>query len=84
MRGMKHLETLEIDYYSISSVPADIVDLPLLSHLILPWDVMLPDGIGRAKSLRTLNCFRVPKDSSEHSKGLGELTNLTELRLKGT
>ncbi|KAL6857107.1 hypothetical protein ACP4OV_018489 [Aristida adscensionis] len=81
IQSMQHLETLEIDGISVSSIPQDIVDLPCLSHLIMPKDTMLPTGICKVNSLRTLKWFRLPTGSSEIIKGFGELTNLVELRL---
>ncbi|CAM0147246.1 unnamed protein product [Urochloa decumbens] len=85
IRSMQRLETLEIQGYRIGSIPTDIVELPCLSHLkILSTGAnqMLPDGICKVKSLRTLRNFRLPADSSHHIiEGLGELTNLAELFL---
>jgi hypothetical protein len=78
---MHRLETLEIDL-DVLSIPTDIVHLPCLSHFIVRGLKMLPDGIGKVKSLRTLRRFRLPGDSSDDTiEGLGELTNLAELEL---
>lgn len=81
VRRMHRLETLEIDL-DVLSIPTDIVQLPCLSHFIVRGLKMLPDGIGKVKSLRTLRRFRLPADSSDVTiEGLGELTNLAELEL---
>ncbi|CAL4890787.1 unnamed protein product [Urochloa decumbens] len=85
IRSMQRLETLEIYGVETRSIPPDIAELPCLSHLKI-WSTganqMLPDGICKVKSLRTLRNFRLPADSSHHIiEGLGELTNLAELFL---
>uniref|UniRef100_N1QP66 Disease resistance R13L4/SHOC-2-like LRR domain-containing protein n=1 Tax=Aegilops tauschii TaxID=37682 RepID=N1QP66_AEGTA len=41
----------------------------------------LPEGIKKMKSIRTLRCWDMQKSLLEDIKGLGELTNLTELDL---
>jgi hypothetical protein len=76
-----HLETLDIDGRSAQSIPSDITMLRRLSHLILPHDTGLPNGIGNMKSLHTLRCYCMGKSSLEDIEGLGELTNLRELTL---
>ncbi|KAK1615069.1 hypothetical protein QYE76_020586 [Lolium multiflorum] len=76
-----HLETLDIDGPSAQSIPSDITMLRRLSHLILPHDTGLPNGIGNMKSLHTLRCYCMGKSSLEDIEGLGELTNLRELTL---
>nr|UBY07352.1 NBS-LRR disease resistance protein [Dasypyrum villosum] len=63
------------------NIPSDIVMLHRLSHLILPRDTGLPNGIGNMKSLRTLRCYCMGKSSLDDIEGLGELTNLRELTL---
>ncbi|KXG24190.1 putative disease resistance RPP13-like protein 3 isoform X2 [Sorghum bicolor] len=78
---MRHLERLEIPYTYICSTPSDIVDLPRLSHLILPEDTSLLDGIGKMKSLRTLRSFLLAESSPEDIKGLSELNKLEDLRM---
>jgi hypothetical protein len=82
IRRLRHLERLELPYFiSVCNTPSDIVDLPCLSHLILPWDTILPDGIGKMKSLRTLKYFRLSESSPENIKSLGKLNNLEDLGL---
>ncbi|KAL6658717.1 hypothetical protein ACP70R_002757 [Stipagrostis hirtigluma subsp. patula] len=81
IKSMQRLETLEIAYFLVLSIPPDIVDLPRLSHLIISCHPMLPDRIEKAKSLRTLGQFILPTGSPEIIKDLGDLTNLEELDL---
>ncbi|EMS45741.1 Disease resistance protein RPM1 [Triticum urartu] len=75
LKGLVHLETLEL---TSDSIPSDVVQLPRLSHLTALCH-RLPEGIGNLKLLRTLNGFQLTGCSSEDIKGLGELTNLREL-----
>jgi hypothetical protein len=77
--GLVHLETLEI--HGASHIPSDIVVLPRLSRLISPYTSCLPRGIESIKSLRTLHCFCMGCSLLQDIKGLGELTNLRELRV---
>ncbi|KAL6658723.1 hypothetical protein ACP70R_002763 [Stipagrostis hirtigluma subsp. patula] len=81
IRSMRHLETLEILCSPVLSIPPDIFYLPRLSHLIVPECLILPDGIGKVKLLRTLTRFRLPTGSLEIIKDIGELTNLEVLDL---
>ncbi|CAO2200295.1 unnamed protein product [Urochloa humidicola] len=83
IRNMRKLETLEIPFEQFFSIPSDIVDLPCLANLVMPWDSLLPDGIGKLTSLRTLKTFRMWMSSSEIIEGLGKLTNLTDLKFLG-
>ncbi|GJN16252.1 hypothetical protein PR202_gb03298 [Eleusine coracana subsp. coracana] len=78
---VRYLETLELPGKSSCNIPKDIIDLPRLSHLVLPLGTRLPDGIGKLKSLRTLRGFSLSKSSLENTKGISELTNLKELAL---
>nr|AVR54609.1 PM21 [Dasypyrum villosum] len=78
VRKLVHLETLEIFGFT-QSIPSDIVCLPRLSRLILPFHTCLPQGIANIKSLRALHCRE--HISLEDINGLGELTSLRELRL---
>jgi hypothetical protein len=77
------LQTLEILYVSVSNIPSDIVDLSCLSHLVIESHSAkkLPEGIGKMKSLRTLEGFSPSMSSLESTKGISKLTNLEQLRL---
>jgi Leucine-rich repeat (LRR) protein len=85
IRGLQQLETLEIDSCgSKVQVPSDIVHLRRLLHLIIHGQTVLPDGIGNMKSLSTLGRFDFGMNSLDVTKGLGELTNLRDLRISCT
>ncbi|CAD6266662.1 unnamed protein product [Miscanthus lutarioriparius] len=85
--SMQQLETFEINAtiklsraQSFRELPSDIVHLSRLSHLIIPYDIILPNGIDNMKSFRTLHYFNL-RNSPNSIKGLGELTNLTNLKI---
>ncbi|PNT65859.1 disease resistance protein RPP13 [Brachypodium distachyon] len=82
VKGLVHLETLEMSCLSAQSLPSDVVCLPNLFRLILRCDNGLPQGIRNMKSIRTLHCFGMWKSSVEDIKGLGELTTLRDLQLE--
>ncbi|WVZ94482.1 hypothetical protein U9M48_040369 [Paspalum notatum var. saurae] len=81
IQSLRFLETLELPALSVCRIPSDIVHLPRLSHLVVPHDTGLPDGIGKVKSLRSLDGFSLPTSSLENIVGLRKLTNLTDLSL---
>ncbi|XBI77048.1 hypothetical protein VPH35_070219 [Triticum aestivum] len=77
-----YLETLDIENCTLmESIPSDIVNLPRLSYLLLPYGTKLPEGMMNMKSLRTLRWLDMEKSSLECFMGLSELTNLRELRM---
>jgi hypothetical protein len=83
---MRLLETLDLSDLSgdYSFLPPKIVDdVPHLSHVSMPWHWggRLPDGIGKAKPLITLERFNLAMSSLESITGLGELTALSKLVL---
>ncbi|WVZ70818.1 hypothetical protein U9M48_019455 [Paspalum notatum var. saurae] len=66
MQGLRYLETLDMDT-KVTDVPWDIIHLPCLLHLHLPFETNLMDRIG---STRSANLQKLDK-----------LTNLRDLRL---
>uniref|UniRef100_A0ACD5Z9A6 Uncharacterized protein n=1 Tax=Avena sativa TaxID=4498 RepID=A0ACD5Z9A6_AVESA len=81
IKGLVHLETLELVCRSTQSFPSDISRLTNLIHLILPEGTVLPAGIQNMKSVRTLHCSGISASSLEDIKGLGELRSMKELQL---
>jgi len=78
---LQYLETLELPMRSSCRIPKDMVDLPHLSHLVLPPGTRLPGRIGKLKSLGTLDGFNLAKNSLENTEDLSELTNPADLKL---
>ena len=79
IQGLQHLATFQIFCTNELRLPSDIAHLPRLRHLILPLGTRLPDGIGRMKSLCTLEGFDV--SDVKNFNDLGVLTNLRDLKL---
>ncbi|CAD6266706.1 unnamed protein product [Miscanthus lutarioriparius] len=63
----------------IDQLPSYIVHMRHLLHLVVPEGILLPDGIGNMKSLRTLHYPDFTNDSLDNVKGLKELTNFRDL-----
>lgn len=82
--NLRSLETLDLRNVADShpTLPEEIAHLSSLRHLLLPPEVILPDDIGRMKSLRTLRIFDMFKNSVACINGLGELTNLRDLQVR--
>ncbi|TVU48828.1 hypothetical protein EJB05_00107, partial [Eragrostis curvula] len=87
--GLQQLETFRMDIGRFTSglpstreLPSDIIHMSQLLHLIVPWGIRFPDGIGNMKSLRILRGFSLGSNSLDNIKALGELTNLTHLSVK--
>uniref|UniRef100_A0A8R7UPD5 Disease resistance protein RPP13 n=2 Tax=Triticum urartu TaxID=4572 RepID=A0A8R7UPD5_TRIUA len=83
IRGLVHLKTLEMNCWSEPKISSDIVHLPNLFNLRLPYGTGLPEGIRNMTSIRTLRCSSMEKSLVEDITGLGELTNLRNLCLSG-
>ncbi|CAN6204175.1 unnamed protein product [Urochloa humidicola] len=85
---LRQLETIEVEGPDEPIfLPPDIINLPRLCHLNYTYTdagFVLPDGIGRLKSLRTLRGLALLESSVDNIKGLGELTNLRELDICST
>ena len=63
----------------IDQLPSYIVHMRHLLHLVVPEGILLRDGIGNMKSMRTLHYPDFTNDSLDNVKGLKELTNLRDL-----
>ncbi|XP_045085837.1 disease resistance protein RGA5-like [Aegilops tauschii subsp. strangulata] len=81
MEGLVHLETLDLNCSSDLQIPSDILNLPRLSHLEIPYGGKAPNGIMKMKSLHTLIGVFLDPTLSEDIEGLSELTNLRRLGL---
>jgi hypothetical protein len=83
IRGLRLLETLDLSGIFGPRISSEIVEAPHLSHLVMSLlDAMiLPDWIGKVKSLRTLRGFILSLDPLESIVGLGQLTALSDLML---
>lgn len=82
IRGLRHLQTLEMHCGIFGGLPSDTFHLPGLLHLIVTSANRFPDGIDIAKSLCTLEYFGLLENSLENIHGLGELTNLKDLKIR--
>uniref|UniRef100_A0ACD6AMF8 Uncharacterized protein n=1 Tax=Avena sativa TaxID=4498 RepID=A0ACD6AMF8_AVESA len=80
---LQQLETLELRNSAASSkLPSDIASLPLLLHLIVHKDTVIPDGIGRLRHVRTIGVFDLWKNSVENIEGLGEMSSLRDFEFR--
>lgn len=74
MRGLKYLETLQMDT-TLTAVPWDIIFLPCLLHLHLRFDMNLIDLMGHMTPLSELG-----SSSSNSSPSGGIISNLNNVR----
>nr|CAB3446643.1 unnamed protein product [Digitaria exilis] len=82
IRGLLHLETLEIISAVEQEVPSDVFQLPRLSFLsILPHMASLPAGVGAARCLRSLASFALQEETLDLIAGLRHLSKLKELHI---
>ncbi|PAN34127.1 hypothetical protein PAHAL_6G070200 [Panicum hallii] len=79
IQGLQHLAIFQIFCTSEIRLPSETARLPRLRHLILPLYTRLLDGIGRMKSLCTLEGFDV--SDVQNINDLGVLINLRDLQL---
>uniref|UniRef100_A0A0E0JYC2 Disease resistance R13L4/SHOC-2-like LRR domain-containing protein n=1 Tax=Oryza punctata TaxID=4537 RepID=A0A0E0JYC2_ORYPU len=78
---LQHLQTLDLEETHIEKLPASIVQLQKLVHLLIPFVVSLPDGIENLQALEVLWGIDLYGASVESIYGLGELTKLREVRI---
>uniref|UniRef100_M8CZN2 Disease resistance RPP13-like protein 4 n=1 Tax=Aegilops tauschii TaxID=37682 RepID=M8CZN2_AEGTA len=80
IRTLKHLKTLELND-NLLDVPSDVFKLQSLSHLIVPGNAELADGMGNMRALRTLCALDFPGCPMDRLRALAKLTNLRDLQL---
>uniref|UniRef100_A0A0D9YQB1 Uncharacterized protein n=1 Tax=Oryza glumipatula TaxID=40148 RepID=A0A0D9YQB1_9ORYZ len=76
---LQHLQTLHLEETRIEKLPASIVQLQKLVHLLIPFGVPLPDGIGNLQALEVLSNIDLDRASVKSVYGLGELSKLREV-----
>ncbi|TVU48990.1 hypothetical protein EJB05_00279, partial [Eragrostis curvula] len=77
---LQNLETLDLQEMDIQNLPASIVQLQKLVHLLIPGTA-LPSGIGNLQALEVLSMVSVDDTSAEWVQELGDLTKLRELKV---
>ncbi|XP_037449176.1 disease resistance protein RGA5-like [Triticum dicoccoides] len=75
------LEVLDLRRTSVKELPASIVNLRKLMHVLVNPGVKFPDGIAKMQALETLEYVRVDNQPVDFLSGLGQLMNLRNLRL---
>ncbi|KAM3245579.1 hypothetical protein ACQJBY_056734 [Aegilops geniculata] len=75
------LEVLDLIETSIRELPASIVNLRKLVHLLVERDVKFPDGIGKMQALETLKYVDASIQPLYFLCGLGQVMNLRSLKL---
>ncbi|XP_066164074.1 disease resistance protein RGA5-like isoform X5 [Oryza sativa Japonica Group] len=78
---LQHLQTLDLAYTRIEKLPASIVQLQKLVHLLIPFGVPLPDEIGNLQALEVLSGIDLDRASVKSIYGLGELSKLRDVRI---
>ncbi|XP_037461538.1 disease resistance protein RGA5-like [Triticum dicoccoides] len=75
------LEILDLRETDVMELPASIVDLRKLSHLLVDVGVKFPDGVANMQALETLKLVSVSRQSLDFLSSLGQLKNLRNLVL---
>nr|UBY07185.1 NBS-LRR disease resistance protein [Dasypyrum villosum] len=75
------LEILDLRRTYVGELPASIVNLRKLMHLLVEDLVKFPDGIAKMQALETLENVRVSIQPLDFLCGLGQLKNLRNLQL---
>ncbi|KAF8735094.1 hypothetical protein HU200_014512 [Digitaria exilis] len=76
---LRLLQTLDLTWTTVKELPATLVQLRQLVHVMLPRGVKLPDGISNMVSLEEINNFSVAYNSAELLLEIGKLTKLKVL-----
>ncbi|XP_037455261.1 disease resistance protein Pik-2-like isoform X2 [Triticum dicoccoides] len=75
------LEILNLRFNHVRELPASIVKLEKLSHLLVDDYVKFPDGVAKMQALETLEDVRASIQPFDFLCGLGQLKNLRRLQL---
>ncbi|VAI63649.1 unnamed protein product [Triticum turgidum subsp. durum] len=75
------LEMLDIRETEVHSLPAGIVNLRKLKHLLVGNGLTFPDQIAKMQALEILKCVDISSQSYKFLEGLGQLKNLRKLHL---
>ncbi|KAL6644323.1 hypothetical protein ACP70R_015931 [Stipagrostis hirtigluma subsp. patula] len=81
IKKLQYLETLNVQDSNVRKLPASIVQLQRLAHLIVGEGVKLPSGIGGMMALEELECFDVFHQSVDITLELGQLTSLRRISI---
>ncbi|PNT69729.1 hypothetical protein BRADI_3g60453v3 [Brachypodium distachyon] len=76
------LELLDLRDSLVRELPAAIVNLLKLSHLLVDSEVKLPDGIANMQALEVLKYVSFPEYRFDLMQDLGQLKNLRKLDLE--
>ncbi|CAD6264312.1 unnamed protein product [Miscanthus lutarioriparius] len=79
IRKLQHLETLDISMGKSRKLPASIVELKRLAHLVVDRGVVLPSGIRSMTALEQLEGVDVFKQPIDFAQELGHLTLLRSI-----
>lgn len=79
IRKLQHLETLDISMGKSRKLPASIVELKRLTHLVVDRGVVLPAGIRSMTALEQLEGVDVFKQPINFAQELGHLTFLRSI-----
>uniref|UniRef100_M8BTS3 Disease resistance protein RPM1 n=1 Tax=Aegilops tauschii TaxID=37682 RepID=M8BTS3_AEGTA len=75
------LEVLDIRKTMVYLLPASIINLGKLKHLLVNNGLTFPDEIAKMQALEMLKCVCVAEQSCNFIEGLGKLQNLRKLHL---
>uniref|UniRef100_A0ACD5UJC5 Uncharacterized protein n=1 Tax=Avena sativa TaxID=4498 RepID=A0ACD5UJC5_AVESA len=75
------LEILDLRETNVKELPATIVNLRKLSHLLVSYGVKFPVGVAKMQALETLKMVSVSIQLLDFLSGLGQLKNLRNLFL---
>ncbi|CAL5012341.1 unnamed protein product [Urochloa decumbens] len=78
---LKYMETLDLQQTKIVELPASVVHLSRLVHLVFNRGVKVPAGCGRMAALQEIEHVDVFKQPIEFTKDIGQLTDLRKANM---